>query len=296
MACKLRLVIVIPAYNRRHFTSCCLERLRRQTSREFQTVVVDDGSTDGTAQMIRERFPEVRLIEGYGNLWWSGAVNEGIRYALTMPEITAVMTLNDDTLPDDDFVACQLRAHDANPAAILGAFELEQKTGKPHSAGERIHWLTGRDTNLVEELREPFHGLQPATHVAGRGMLVPISVFRTVGLFDARRLPQRAADNDLCHAARRAGFRVYCNLESRLYTYPEACGGTVFRRNPSLRNYWRHLFDHRGDANLIHFTVYMWKNCPPLYLATALGFGYARRLFGYWIHALKAAPMGKPAV
>ena len=76
MARKIRLVVVIPAFNRRHFTACCLERLSRQSCDEFETLVVDDGSTDGTADMVREKFgmnfvnmPELHWHYGYWYSW-----------------------------------------------------------------------------------------------------------------------------------------------------------------------------------------------------------------------------------
>src|SRR3712207_2476522 len=98
------LYVVIPVYNRWHYTEACLEALREQTFQAFRTVVVDDGSTDGTAGHLERAFPEVTVLKGSGTLYWTAAVNLGIAHALVQGA-TRVMTLNNDTLPPPDFLA-----------------------------------------------------------------------------------------------------------------------------------------------------------------------------------------------
>ena len=66
------LFIVIPVHNRKHFTRDCLLSLRKQTFQNFTIIVIDDGSSDGTGEMIQKEFPEVVLLHGDGNLWWTG--------------------------------------------------------------------------------------------------------------------------------------------------------------------------------------------------------------------------------
>jgi GT2 family glycosyltransferase len=65
--------IVIPVFNRKHYTKDCLLSLSAQTYSVFKTIVVDDGSTDGTADMLKEEFPEVIVLKGTGNLFWTAA-------------------------------------------------------------------------------------------------------------------------------------------------------------------------------------------------------------------------------
>ena len=67
--------IVIPCFNRKKLTRGCLQALENQTYKDFKVIVVDDGSTDGTANMITREFPETILLFGDGNLFWTGATN-----------------------------------------------------------------------------------------------------------------------------------------------------------------------------------------------------------------------------
>ena len=87
--------IVIPVHNRQDYTKACLHSLRRQSVLGFNTVVVDDGSTDGTIDVVRQQFPEVIYISGDGTLWWAGAMNRGVTWALEKGA-RYIVSLNND--------------------------------------------------------------------------------------------------------------------------------------------------------------------------------------------------------
>jgi len=275
-----KLAIVIPVYNRRDFTRKCLEFLRNQTVRDFQTIVVDDGSTDGTAEMIQRDFPEVMLAFGDGCLWWTGATNLGTKLAL---EAGAgyVMTLNDDTVPGPTFVEEMMAASRTNPRALIGAYSVDVSTGRPIFGGSRVSWATASDHDLLTDPRNPRAGLVEVTHCPGRGLLIPAAAFRQIGLFDAVHLPHYLADFDFTHRARRFGFPIFCNYSAVLGIYPEASGDAANRQRRSLANYRRHLFHTKGGANLRDFCWYALRNCPKWLLPVCLPLGIARRLIGY---------------
>jgi GT2 family glycosyltransferase len=93
--------IVIPVHNRKHFTRACLLSIRKQTLPNFKVIVVDDGSTDGTGEMIEEGFPDVILLKGDDNLWWTGDTNIGVEYALEQADHDDYIYLHcmyDDTI------------------------------------------------------------------------------------------------------------------------------------------------------------------------------------------------------
>ena len=278
------LYIVIPVFNRQHYTRDCLVSLRQQTRTDFRVVVVDDGSTDGTARMLADDFPEVDVVTGTGNLFWTAGVNAGIRRALALGA-TRVMTLNNDVLVLPDFVAQMLACAERHPTAVLGALELDVATGQPIYGGERLDWRTNTRHDLLAELPvAERHGLHPVTYLPGRGLLIPLRVIEAIGLFDEKRLPHYLADFDYTSVARRHGFPVFCNYDARLSTYPDESGQEQTRRQRSLRGYYQHLFGIRGGGNLRNFTHFGFKNCPRPYLPYYLLNGYARRLVGYFMH------------
>ena len=278
------LYIVIPVFNRWRYTQACLESLRTQTTQDFRVVVVDDGSTDETAAALVRDYPEVEVVQGDGNLFWTAGVNRGIERALALGA-DRVMTLNNDVLAAPDFVAQMLAAADSHPTVVLGAYELDAATGEAIYAGELLDFRTNTRHDLLVELpTEQRVGLHPVTYLPGRGLLIPKAVIDKIGLFDEKRLPHYMADFDYTSVARRAGFQVLINYAAKLSTYPEESGQTLTRKQRSAKGYVQHLFGIRGGGNMVNFTHFALKNCPKPYLPYFLLNGYARRLVGYFLH------------
>ena len=101
---ETRTTIIIPNYNGLSFLGPCLESLKQQTVHDFKVLVVDNGSTDGSVQWLREQgIPSIFLDHNTG---FPGAVNAGIRAADT----PYVLLLNNDTVAEPRFVEFLERA------------------------------------------------------------------------------------------------------------------------------------------------------------------------------------------
>lgn len=269
--------IVIPARNRKSLTLACLHSLTRQTCSDFAVVVVDDGSTDGTSDAIQESFPQVHLIRGSGDLWWTCATNLGVLHALERGA-TRVLTLNDDLECAPDCIERLVQAASSHPNALLGCAACDIATGKLTHKGTCVDWKSARFDGPAQPSGSD---LLEVSHLPGRGMLVPARVFQQIGLFDARGLPHYGADYDFSLRAKAAGFEVFCATNARLYSHLEESGATKLFAQRSLRNYLRHLFGKKGGGNLAVFTRLAWRHCPRRYLACFFARGIAARLGGY---------------
>ncbi len=188
--------------------------------------MVDDGSTDGTSEMIQQEFPETILLHGNGFLYWTGATNMGIRHALTL-DASHVLTLNDDTLLKEDFLEKMVYWSEQNPNAILGALDYDYDSQKPYFGGEVHNWKTNKSYALLDRIPVTERkGLHPVTHAPGRGLFIPRQVFDSIGLFEEKKLPHYAADYDFTFHAGKAGFELYCNYDAVLYSFPKRAGTT----------------------------------------------------------------------
>lgn len=104
-----KVTVVIPNYNGLKFMEPCFEALEAQSDRNFEVLVVDNGSADGSAQWLKEReIPSIFLSENTG---FSGAVNVGIKASKT----PYVILLNNDTEPEPDYVKEMVRAIEKSP-------------------------------------------------------------------------------------------------------------------------------------------------------------------------------------
>lgn len=279
--------IVIPAHNRKPLTLACLASLAGQSCGEFSVVVVDDGSTDGTWEAIRQAFPQVHLIRGSGDLWWTRATNLGVLRALERGA-SRVVTLNDDLECAPDCLEKLLQAAARHPCALLGCAACDIATGTLTHRGAIIDWKSARFDGPP---RPAGPDLLEVSHLPGRGMLVPARVFRQIGLFDDAGLPHYGADYDFSMRAKAAGFALLCAAAARIYSHVEESGATALVARRSLPNYLRHLFGNKGGGNLAVFTRLAWRHCPRRYLPAFLVRGLAARLGGYplawvreWLH------------
>ncbi len=275
--------IIIPVHNRKEFTRNCLLSLKQQTYKDFKVVVIDDGSTDGTVEMLANEFPEVHVINGDGNLWWTAATNLGVKYALEN-RADFVLTLNNDTIATEDFLEKMIYWAEKATNALLGAFAIDADTKKPVYGGEIGSWRFGDSKFLLNILpKEKQYGLHEVTHFPGRGLLIPTYVFKKIGLYDEKSFPHYAADYDYTYRAIKHGYKVYCNYDARIFIYPEESGNINNRKIKSISNYAQHLFGIKGGGNLKVFTLLVLRHCPWYYIPSFLTRGYLQRLLGYWI-------------
>ncbi|CAN5188941.1 hypothetical protein BH09MYX1_BH09MYX1_25820 [soil metagenome] len=112
------LSVVLVSWNGKSDTLRCLASLARQTDRDFEIVVVDNGSTDGTVLAVREEFPSVHVIEAGQNLGFAEGCNRGIDATTS----TWIATLNNDTIADPHWIA-ELRREAALGPATLGMLQ-----------------------------------------------------------------------------------------------------------------------------------------------------------------------------
>jgi len=116
--------VCVAVFNRRHYTRKCLELLLDQTYSKLRTIVVDDGSTDGTSEMIRVEHAQVVLLRGDGSLYWTGAMRLGIEYILAhCAADDYVLLLNDDLVFGPGLAEKLLETVGRHPRSLVQAVE-----------------------------------------------------------------------------------------------------------------------------------------------------------------------------
>jgi GT2 family glycosyltransferase len=252
--------IVIPVHNRRAITLRCLELLAQQVQAKFTITVVDDGSSDGTSEAIRDRFPDVDVLRGDGSLWWSGATNLGVQHALSRSKpADYIFFLNDDVEFDSDYLACMERSAKAHPGHLIGSLSVHKEDPA------RVFWCgqaaSHRQCHFGYVRRDSLAGCVPAEALPGRGMLVPREVFDRVGLLDAKAFPQYKADLDLSLRARKAGFGLLCCCDTVIMVMVSQTGpGSIYRKDRFsvfLRSFW--------DPRSPNYLPPQWRFCMKHY-------------------------------
>lgn len=114
--------VIVLNWNGKHFLETCLTALRRQTFRDFETILVDNGSTDGSAEYVRANCPEVNLVELRENRGFTGGNIAGYEHART----DLIVLLNNDTEADERWLEEMHKASLEYPKAGIFASKMMQ--------------------------------------------------------------------------------------------------------------------------------------------------------------------------
>ena len=221
--------IVIPVFNRWHFTKACLASLASQTNKEFVTVVVDHGSTDGTSLNILAEFPDVVVLKGDESMWWTAATNAGVKYALDK-NADHILTLNNDLVVGNDYISNLTLAAGANPRSIIGSVSLDiEQPEKVIFAGTNWNAWISKYRHAID-LTKPYSVLKDQYNtissdlLPGRGTLIPAEAFREAGLFDEVSFPHYMADEDFSLRAHKRGYSLIVDTRCVVFSHVGATG------------------------------------------------------------------------
>jgi GT2 family glycosyltransferase len=222
-----KVTAVIPVFNNRNETVALLESMAHVTYVNLAITVVDDGSTDGSAQAVAEKFPGVRILTGDGNLWWSGATNLGVKDALEHAT-DFVLTINNDDVVEPGFIEPLVESAVENPRTLVNSVILDyHDRGFITSFGGEIEWLAGeiRDRTGKRDRYEPDR-LKEGEFLTGNSTLVPAGAYREIGLYDQENCPQYMGDADFTLRARSRGYRLLVEPRSIVFNRSANSGGT----------------------------------------------------------------------
>ncbi len=214
--------VIIVTWNGRSFVEPCLEGLARQRGVTFETILVDNASSDGTAELVRRRFPDVRIVELSENRGFAGGNNAGVREATG----EFVAFLNNDAIPDPDWL-CTLRGGiDAASRFLLTTSQVVwmHDPAVIDSAGDGVFRWGGAFKR--------HHGAPAATAgpsrevfgMCGAACLIARSVFNELGGFDEAFFASHE-DVDLSYRARLRGYRCRYVSEARVRHHGSATLG-----------------------------------------------------------------------
>lgn len=255
--------VIIPTFNRCEVLRACLEDLSSQDYPHVRIVVVDDASTDGTAEMLRKQFPLVAWLRGDGNRWWSGAMNLGLGWVMANASShDYVLSFNDDVLVGKSYLqTLMLASKVAPPDSIIGSMAIDSAdANRVVYCGTRIDWQRGLWKGFsVSQLPEG-NGLVSTDSLPGRGTLIPLVIFERIGFYDDRRFPQYFGDEDFALRARSAGAQLFVSREAVVRSHVQLTG--TGRHSQTFASFFRSLWSIRSPNQLSRRLVFVGKHCP----------------------------------
>jgi len=196
-----------------------LEACHVPESWRLRTLVVDNASTDGSPERVREEFPGVELLALAENRRFAGVNNEGLRRALD-GGADAVMLLNNDVVADPKLIEKLLAALDEQPQAGAAAplIYFAPPTDRIWYGGGRCRPWLAHSSHRVLRTRDhgQYRSIEDTGYLTGCCLLATAEAWRKVGLLDERYFIY-AEDADWCLRARAAGFRLLFVPTARLW-------------------------------------------------------------------------------
>lgn len=194
--------IIIPVYNGTRWLVRCLESVLAAGG-EFSVEVVDNASSDGSAELVQERFPGVSLVRVAQNVGFARAANLGLHRALA-EEVDWVVLLNQDTWVRPDWLTELLRGAIRAQLGIASPMQYDYEGRKLETHFARLLKWHGHDAGSAAADDRP---VLLTEWVIGAAMVLRADVLRTVGNFDPNYFFY-GEEIDLCRRALMHGFRI----------------------------------------------------------------------------------------
>mgnify|MGYP002651269704 CR=1 FL=1 len=253
---NIKVEIVTPVFNRRELTLQWLRSLDRidRTGLDIHIIILDAASTDGTADAVRESYPDVEIIQGSSDLWYTAGTNRAIEAAMECsPDY--ILACNNDSIFEASCILRMVKCAEAHSRSVIGAVLLNWES--PHKVfqlaprwelmkGGMRHWL--HQTVFTIPPR-PFE----VELIVGNCVLYPAAAIREAGLMDEKRLIQYG-DAEYTPRMRRLGWKLLIEPKARVFCLPNDPPPS-FMPLP-FKEKLKMLFINSGRAHSLHRRFY----------------------------------------
>ncbi len=198
--------IIILSWNGLHYLEACLNAVLAQDYPDFEVIVVDNASSDGSADFVVANFPQIKLIRTGRNLGFAGGMNVGTR--ATAGDV--VIWLNQDTVVQKNWLQNLLEAFAQSDVGVAGCKIFEADGVTLNHAGGALDVNLGESHHFGAGEIDRGQYDQPANveYVTGAAMAVHRRVLEQVGMLDERFFPGYYEDADYCLRVRNAGYTI----------------------------------------------------------------------------------------
>jgi len=252
-----KVYILLPVHNRESITRSFVECLTAQTFWNYHLVLVDDGSSDGTAEIVKEKISSATVLRGTGDWWWAGSLQQGIDWlknnAINSEDI--VLMINDDVEMPPDFIetGCAL----LRPGMLLQAAIYDDTTREVLDIG-----VVYDEQKMV--FRAPRLG-ESVNCLTTNGLFIRWQDLQIVGGFHPRLLPHYLSDYEFTMRAHKKGLRLLVLPELKLFWNRGTTGFRIIEE-VDLLPFLRKFFSKKAAGNPVYWTAFLFMSSPIQYL------------------------------
>lgn len=230
---KITTSVIIPNWNGLHLLKACLNSLRNQSYKNFEVIIVDNGSTDKSVEYLDNNFPQVRIVKLSKNFGFAKAINEGVKAT----EGGYVVFLNNDTRVDKDWLKSLVQCADKHPEVISVNSKLLNFYNKKIIDGVGILINEVGQAKSIGWQEEDSGQYQKENYIfgaTGGGALFRKKEFIKLGMFDEDFF-MYSEEVDFAFRAQFAGFQsIFCPKALVFHIHKATAGKT-----PGFIEYWQ---------------------------------------------------------
>lgn len=245
--------IILPVHNRVKFTREFVQCLSQQTYNNYHLVLIDDGSTDYTAQEVKKIIPCCEVIYGKGNWWWGGSLQKGFERLKNIKD-GYVLICNDDTTFNNDFLKDAINKLEVMPDTLLLAAPYNHITGKLIDTGVYFNFKKNKMLLAKQSSEIDF--------MSTRGLFMRIKDFNKVGGFKPFLLPHYYSDYEFTHRAKQKGLKLVCDTTLRINSVESATGTKNISGEKNFISYINKMFSKRYDMNPVYTSNFIFLTFP----------------------------------
>lgn len=240
--------VILLNFNGKSYLKGCLDSLKRQTYREVDVIFVDNASTDGSVEYVKQNFPWVRVIANSNNVGFAEGNNIGVKYT----NADYLVFLNCDTEVDPKWLELLIeKAESADDIAICGSkiLDMQQKQMLQEVGGLCDVFGFSLSRGMGEIDKHQYDEVFETFYVSGASLLVKRQVADQIGLFDPQYFFNQE-DVDVCWRAHLAGYKVVVNPLSVVYHKgggsAEGAPGASANKTGYVTSAWRRYYAERN--------------------------------------------------
>ena len=229
----MKAAVIIPSWNGSKLLEDCLESLSKQIFKNFEIILVDNGSTDNSAGYVKKNFPEVRILSLQKNHGFARAINEGVKAS----NAKYVVFLNNDTKVDQDWLNNLIRCAESHPEVISVNSKLLNFYDRKiiDGAGILINEVgQARSIGWQEKDNGQYDSEQYILGATGGAALFNRNDFIKVGLFDEKYF-MYSEEVDFAFRAQFLGYKSIFCPKAVVYHRHKATS----RKLPAYIEYWQ---------------------------------------------------------
>ena len=261
---------LIPVFNRLAYTKAILKCLREQKSVDLRIVVVDHGSTDGTAAFLAQQ-QDLLVLKGDESLWWAGAMQIALRAVRRQANAgDFFIFINNDTRIAQDFVATLVEVSIAHGRAVVGS--IMRATESPHQllsigpcADLWIMKIWDRLRDMSAQELQQMSETYSVDFLPGRNTIFPVEVLDRAGSSRPWLFPHYFAEYEYSDRVQRAGFELLVSTQAVTFSPDE---GSYNQRRYS--NYWKRWFGKSSPRNILQMILFFISVGTPAQRLTVL--------------------------